>query len=223
MFIISQKNSEKGGQSLSRRTRRRKDIHLEPFSKRRLEVPSCAGALASPSTRRGSSSPSAPSRRAWGGRLPAPFATPQAAAPRSTSQPSPCRLSEPWRKWWRRSTALVVLVAMGGGALLSFRFGKTRERRRFPRLKQQPVNGRTTPVSPAYKEGGVDVPPFRIKKPPTISPTTPHSTRAVRGGAWIRGEIRRNPGRACPCPVLGLAQQRSAPCMAQARGLLSVY
>ena len=27
----------------------------------------------------------------------------------------------------------------------------------------------------------------------------------------------------CPCPVLGLAQQRSAPCVAQARGLLSVY
>ena len=44
------------------------DIHLGPFSKQRLEVPSCAGALASPSTRRGSSSPSAPSRRAWGGK-----------------------------------------------------------------------------------------------------------------------------------------------------------
>ena len=23
---------------------------------------------------------------------------------------------------------------------------------------------------------------------------------------WIRSKIRRNPGRACPCPVLGLAQ-----------------
>src|SRR4051812_10197404 len=40
---------------------------------------------------------------------------------------------------------------------------------------------------------------------------------------WIRRKIRRDPGRACPCPVLGLAQQRLAPCMAQARGLLSVY
>ena len=30
-------------------------------------------------------------------------------------------------------------------------------------------------------------------------------------------------GRACPCTVLGLAQQRSAPCVAQARGLLSVF
>ena len=48
---------------------------------------------------------------------------------------------------------------------------------------------------------------------------------ACRSGRarWIRREIRRNLGRACPCPVLGLAEQRSAPCMAQARGLLSVY
>ena len=35
--------------------------------------------------------------------------------------------------------------------------------------------------------------------------------------------IRRAVGRVCPCTVLGLAQQRSAPCVAQARGLLSVY
>ena len=40
----------------------------------------------------------------------------------------------------------------GGGAMLSFGFGKTRERRRFPRLKQQPANGRTTPVSPAQNQ-----------------------------------------------------------------------
>ena len=39
----------------------------------------------------------------------------------------------------------------------------------------------------------------------------------------IRKWIRRAAGRVCPCTVLGLAQQRSAPCVAQARGLLSVY
>ena len=33
------------------------------------------------------------------------------------------------------------------------------------------------------KREGADVSPFRIKKPPTISPTTPHSTRAVGEGA----------------------------------------
>ena len=33
------------------------------------------------------------------------------------------------------------------------------------------------------KREGADVSPFRIKKPPTISPTMPHSTRAVREGA----------------------------------------
>ena len=140
MFIISQKTQRRAGRARSRRTRRRKDIHLEPFSKRRLEVPSCADALASPSTRRGSNSPSAPSRRAWGGRVPAPFVAPQAAVPRSTSQPSLCRLSEPWRKWWRRSTALVVLVAMGGGALFTFSFGKTRDGRSLRALQHQALN-----------------------------------------------------------------------------------
>src|SRR4051812_19779696 len=46
---------------------------------------------------------------------------------------------------------------------------------------------------------------------------------ACRSGRawWIWSKIRRDPGRACP--VLGLGQQRSAPCMAQARGLLSMY
>ena len=37
------------------------------------------------------------------------------------------------------------------------------------------------------KREGADVPSFRIKKPPTISPTTPHSTRAIRGGAVDTG------------------------------------
>ena len=32
------------------------------------------------------------------------------------------------------------------------------------------------------KREGAGLPYFRIKKPPTISPTMPHSTRAVRGG-----------------------------------------
>ena len=38
------------------------------------------------------------------------------------------------------------------------------------------------------KREGAGVPSFRIKKPPTISPTTPHSTRAVRGGRGGYGE-----------------------------------
>ena len=39
---------------------------MEPVSKQRRRVPSCADALASPSTRRGSNTPSAPSQRAGG-------------------------------------------------------------------------------------------------------------------------------------------------------------
>ena len=38
------------------------------------------------------------------------------------------------------------------------------------------------------KREGADVSPFRIKKPPMISPTTPHSTRAVWGGRGGYGE-----------------------------------
>ena len=119
---------------------------------------------------------------------------------------------------------LVVLVAMGGGALLSFGFGKTRERRRFLRLEQQRANGRTTPVSPAYKEGGGGCSAFPNKET-THDLSHDAAFNACRSGRarWIWREIRRNLGRACPCPVLGLAQQRSAPCMAQARRLLSVY
>ncbi len=113
----------------------------------------------------------------------------------------------------------MVLVAMGGGALLSFGFGKMRERRRFLRLKQQPANGRTAPVSPAYKEGGGGRSIFPNKET-THDLSHDAAFNACRSGRArrIRSEIRRNLGRACPCPVLGLAQQRSAPCMAKARG-----
>ena len=38
------------------------------------------------------------------------------------------------------------------------------------------------------KREGADVSPFRIKKPPMISPTTPHSTCAVQGGRGGYGE-----------------------------------
>ena len=38
------------------------------------------------------------------------------------------------------------------------------------------------------KREGADVSPFLIKKPPTISPTTPHSTRVVREGRSGYGE-----------------------------------
>ena len=157
---------------------------MEPSSKQRLEVPSCAGALASLLTRRGSSSPSAPSRRAGGGgRLPAPFTAPRAAAPRPISRPSPCRLSEPWRRWRGISTASVASVEMGGGALLSFGFEKKEGAAEI--FENGVATGEVgkLPLFPLLiKREGADVSPFRIKKPPTISPTMPHSTCVVRRG-----------------------------------------
>ena len=71
------------------------------------------------------------------------------------------------------STALVVLVATEGGALLSFKLWEEGERQRFLRSS----NGRMDelPLFPLLIRGkGADVPHFRLKKPPTISPTTPH-------------------------------------------------
>ena len=45
------------------------------------------------------------------------------------------------------------------------------------------------PLFPLLIKGeGADVPHFQIKKPPTISPTMLHSTRAVRGGRGGYGE-----------------------------------
>ena len=79
---------------------------------------------------------------------------------------------------------LVVLVAMGGGALLSFGF----EKERWGAAEISEIGVATgkmgeLPLFPLLiKREGADVPPFRIKKPPMISPTMPHSTRAVGGG-----------------------------------------
>ena len=78
------------------------------------------------------------------------------------------------------------------------------------------------------KREGADVSPFRIKKPLTISPTTPHSTRAVRGRrggygvrygvtqtacasalfwAWpnsARHRVWSRPGGSCRCTRVGV-------------------
>ena len=155
---------------------------LEPAPKQRPGVPSCADAPASPSPKRGRSTPSAPVRRARGRRSPAPSAAPRAAAPRPTSRPFPYRLSGPWRRWWGRSTALVMLVAMGGGALLS----RLREEGGSGGVCEEGVAAtskgeRTASVSSAYKEGRGGRFGLPNKRPPTISPTMPHSTHAVMG------------------------------------------
>ena len=78
------------------------------------------------------------------------------------------------------------------------------------------------------KREGANVSPFRIKKPPTISPTMPHSTHAIRGGrggygvrygvtqaararallwAWpnsARHHVWPRPGVSCRCTRIGL-------------------
>ena len=120
---------------------------------------------------------------------------------------------------------MVATVATGGGALLSFGFGSGGERRRFLRLEPQVAKVGELPLFPLLiKRERADVSPFRINKT-THDLSHDAAFNACRWGRarWIRSKIRRYPGRACPCPVLGLAQQRSVPCVAQARGLLSVY
>ena len=79
---------------------------------------------------------------------------------------------------------MVVLVAMGGGALLSFSFGKKGGAAEICEIGVTTGEMGELPLFPLLiKREGTDVSSFRIKKPPTISPTTPHSTRAVREGA----------------------------------------
>ena len=120
----------------------------------------------------------------------------------------------------------MMLVAMGGGALLSLSLEKKGGAAEVCEDGVVATSGgeRTAPISPAYKEGGGGR--FALPNKETTHDLSHDATfDACRWGRarWIRSKIRRNPGRACPCPVLGLAQQRSAPCVAQARGLLSVY
>ena len=94
------------------------------------------------------------------------------------------------------------------------------------------------------KREGADVPSFRIKKPPTISPTMPHSTRAVGGGrggygvrygvnqvaracalfwAWpnsARHRVWPRPGGSCRCTKVGvpLVSRTCARAVAASRG-----
>ena len=73
---------------------------------------------------------------------------------------------------------------MGGRALISFGFGKKGGAAEI--FENEVATGEVgkLPLFPLLiKRGGADVSPFRIKKPPTISPTMPHSTRAVGEGA----------------------------------------
>ena len=78
--------------------------------------------------------------------------------------------------------ALVMLVAMGGGALLSFSFGKKGGAAAICEIGGTTGEMGELPLFPLLiKREGAGLPYFRIKKPPTISPTTLHSTRAARG------------------------------------------
>ena len=73
---------------------------------------------------------------------------------------------------------------MGGRALLSFGFEKKGGAAEIFENGVATSEVGELPLFPLLiKREGADVSPFRIKKPPTISPTMPHSTRAVGEGA----------------------------------------
>ena len=120
---------------------------------------------------------------------------------------------------------MAVLVAMGGGALLSFSFGKKGGAAEICENRVTTGEMGELPLFPLLIKGeGEGVSSFRIKKPPhDLSHDAAFNACRWGRARWVRSKIQRNLGHPCPCPVLGLAQQRSAPCMAQARGLLSVY
>src|SRR3954464_8195479 len=77
---------------------------------------------------------------------------------------------------------------MGGGARLSFGFGKKGSGGDFRGCNSNRRMGELPLFPLLIRREGADVPPFRIKKPPMISPTVPQSTRAIRGGRGGYGE-----------------------------------
>ena len=124
---------------------------------------------------------------------------------------------------------VVMLVAMGGRSALS----RLREEGGAAEFLEDGVvatseGERTAPVSSAYKEGRGGRFALPNKEPPTISPTTPHSTRAVRGErggygarfgvaqsacaralswAWpnsARHRVWPRPGGSCRCTRIGV-------------------
>ena len=79
---------------------------------------------------------------------------------------------------------MVAPVAMGGGALLSFGFEKKGGAAEIFESGVTTGEVGKLPLFPLLiKREGADGSPFQIKKPPMISPTMPHSTRAVGEGA----------------------------------------
>ena len=99
---------------------------------------------------------------------------------------------------------MVMLVAMGGGELLSFSFGKKGGAAEIFEIGVVTGEMGELPLFPLLiKREGADVLPFRIKKPPTISPTTLHSTRAVREGAVDTESDSAWPTPRVPVPYFG--------------------
>ena len=85
---------------------------------------------------------------------------------------------------------MVVLVAMGSGALLSLsQLWEGEGAAEISEIGSSNWQMGELPLFPLLiKTEGADVSHFRIKKPPTISPTMLHSMRAVRGGRGGYGE-----------------------------------
>ena len=84
---------------------------------------------------------------------------------------------------------VVMLVAMGRAARCSLGFEKKGGAAEISEIGSSNRRMGELPLFPLLiKREGADVPHFRIKKPPTISPTTPYSTRAVRRGRGGSGE-----------------------------------
>ena len=72
----------------------------------------------------------------------------------------------------------------GRSAALSLSFGKKGGAAEICEIGVATGEMGELPLFPLLiKREGADVSPFRIKKPPTISPTMPHSMRAVGEGA----------------------------------------
>ena len=103
---------------------------------------------------------------------------------------------------------MVMLVAMGGGALLSFSFGKKGGAAEISEIGVATGEMGELPLFPLLiKRGGSRRSVFPNKETThDLSHDAAFDACRSRRARWIQSEIRCNPGHACPCPVLGLAQ-----------------
>ena len=124
----------------------------------------------------------------------------------------------------REVDGVEMMVTMGGAERCSLGF----EKKGGAEVREDGVvatskGEQTAPVSSAYQEGRGGRFGLPNKQPPTISPTMPHSTRAVREGAVGTEQDTAQPRPRVRVPCFGPGPTALGTVYGPGPGLLSVY